>query len=152
MVFVLGTGMAQAGDDAARLELARKIVQSDNGGKMPGQMLEMMKHQFAATMLSHNPGRKAEIQQLMSETFGEVDKRKDEMTSRVVALYAEKYTLEELRQMIAFRQSPLGKKMDKVMPEIARQSMMFGQKWGQKVSQEVMQRLREKAQKRGLKL
>jgi len=152
LAVLLSGNLALADDHGARLELARKIVSADSAGKMQNQVLAMMARQFSAMAQSRNPGKEKEVQALISEVFGKMSQRKDEINGKVAALYAEKYTLAELQQMIAFRNSPLGRKMDKTMPEIMRQSMIFGQKWGQKISAEVMQQLRQKASQRGLKL
>jgi hypothetical protein len=47
----------------------------------------------------------------------------DDMIAEMVPLYAETYTLDELRQLIAFYSSPLGQKMNRGM-EISQRVMM----------------------------
>jgi hypothetical protein len=42
----------------------------------------------------------------------------DDMLSEVVPLYAKTYTLDEIRQLTAFYQSPLGQKMLRTMPRL----------------------------------
>jgi len=47
----------------------------------------------------------------------------DEMVAEMVPLYANTYTVDEIRQLSAFYQSPLGQKMLASMPKLMAQSM-----------------------------
>jgi hypothetical protein len=52
----------------------------------------------------------------------------DDMIAEMVPLYAETYTLEEIRQLTAFYTSPLGQKMQAKMPELMSRSMEISQR------------------------
>ncbi|MES2151087.1 MAG: DUF2059 domain-containing protein [Pseudomonadota bacterium] len=52
----------------------------------------------------------------------------DEMEAEIVPLYARNFTLDEIRQLAEFYQSPLGSKMLSSMPAIMNESMQISQK------------------------
>ncbi len=149
------SGPLQAVEDAdhkARLGVAETIVKTEAAGRLQDQILGMMGKQFTSMMIAKNPGKEKEVSDLMKEAFAEMSNRKDEVNDQIVGLYAKHFTLDELRQMLTYKKSPLGQKLEKVMPEIMRQSMLFGQQWGQKIAQEILERIRKRASQRGLKL
>ena len=53
----------------------------------------------------------------------------DALWDRLVPIYAKHFTHEEIRQMIAFYQTPLGKKTIEVMPQLMADSVKAGQEW-----------------------
>jgi hypothetical protein len=52
----------------------------------------------------------------------------DDMIGEMVPLYAETYTLDEIRQLTAFYASPLGQKMQAKTPELMSRSMEISQR------------------------
>jgi len=56
----------------------------------------------------------------------------ENMMPKMVALYAETYTEDELKELIAFYSSKLGKKMIRVTPELTRRGAMIGSELAQK--------------------
>jgi hypothetical protein len=52
----------------------------------------------------------------------------DDMIAEMVPLYAETYTLDEIRQLTAFYASPLGQKMQATMPALMSRSMEISQR------------------------
>jgi hypothetical protein len=52
----------------------------------------------------------------------------DDMIAEMVPIYAETYTLDEIRQLTAFYSSPLGKKMQANMPMLMKRSMEASQR------------------------
>ena len=59
----------------------------------------------------------------------------------LVPVYDSHFTKEQLEQLIAFYQSPLGQYLAKVQPEIAMQSSQIGQQWGAQLGAAVGQDL-----------
>lgn len=66
----------------------------------------------------------------------------------LVPVYDSHFSKQQLEQLVAFYESPLGRHMAKVQPEIAVQSSQIGQKWGAELGAAVGQDL----QKRGVKV
>ncbi|MBW4637443.1 MAG: DUF2059 domain-containing protein [Gloeocapsa sp. UFS-A4-WI-NPMV-4B04] len=65
----------------------------------------------------------------------------DELNSEMMANYSKHYTNEEIKGIIAFYQTPLGKKMIKILPKISQESIEVLQKYGIKVAKRAIQKL-----------
>jgi hypothetical protein len=75
------------------------------------------------------------------------DVLKEEMPGlleQLAPLYARYYTPDEIRQLIAFYESPLGVKMLRVNPMLLRESTAMGEQWGRALQPRLQKRL-EKA-------
>jgi len=68
----------------------------------------------------------------------------DKMLEIYVPLYQEHFTLEEVNEMTLFYESPVGKKLSVVTPEISVKAMEGGQKWGVQIMQDLVMELQEK--------
>ena len=51
------------------------------------------------------------------------------LMDRVVPLYDEHYTQDEIRKLIEFYETPLGKKVSALRPQIAKESMVVAEEW-----------------------
>jgi len=65
----------------------------------------------------------------------------DELLYACVPAYDKYYTHDEIKQLIKFYESPLGKKMVAVAPLLVQETMAIGQKWGEKLGQEIYNEL-----------
>lgn len=72
----------------------------------------------------------------------------DELMKAILPIYDKHFTHQEIRQLIAFYQSPLGRKISTTLPEIQRESVEAGRAWGEnlgdRMHKELQQRLTEK--------
>ena len=72
----------------------------------------------------------------------------DELMQAILPIYDKHFTHQEIRQLIAFYQSPLGRKISTTLPEIQRESVDAGRAWGEQLGdrmhKELQQRLTEK--------
>jgi uncharacterized protein len=75
--------------------------------------------------------------------------RVSELVDATARMYAQRFTEQELRQLLAFYQSPLGKKALAEEPKVLDQAMVYAGNWGDNLSQEVIGDMREQMKKRG---
>ena len=72
----------------------------------------------------------------------------DELMKVILPIYDKHFTHQEIRQLIAFYESPLGRKISTTLPEIQRESLEAGRVWGEqlgdRMNAELKQRLAEK--------
>lgn len=66
----------------------------------------------------------------------------NELTDMVVPIYAEYFTHEEIKQLLAFYDTPLGQKVIATLPAIMQESMAAGQKWGEQLGQQIHDELK----------
>ena len=100
---------------------------------IPEQILSMIEQQAPALPESV----KVEIQAMFSE------EALLSLMDRMVPIYAQYYTQQDMDDLIAFYDTPLGKKLSTVQPQITLESMSVAQQWaaeiGQKVAAKIMQ-------------
>jgi hypothetical protein len=65
----------------------------------------------------------------------------DDLLFACIPAYDKYYTQSEIRQLIAFYESPIGRKMVEVAPLLAQETMIIGQKWGEKLGQDIVNEL-----------
>jgi hypothetical protein len=70
-----------------------------------------------------------------------------QLVDAMVPVYDKHFTKPQLEQLVAFYESPVGRHLAKVQPEITVQSMQAGQQWGARIGTAVGQDLA----KRGVK-
>ena len=56
-------------------------------------------------------------------------------------LYDKYFTHQDIKELIQFYDSPIGKKMIRVEPYIMQESMIEGEKWGEKISTKLLQNI-----------
>lgn len=71
------------------------------------------------------------------------DVNPNDLIEMVVPIYEKYFTHKEIKQLIAFYESPIGKKLLKVQPQIMMESIAAGEEWGKKLVQRAMEKLRE---------
>ncbi len=67
----------------------------------------------------------------------------NEFIEMIIPIYDKHFTHEEIKQLIAFYESPIGKKMIKVQPQLMMDSMAAGEEWGKKLIKRVKEKLHE---------
>jgi len=72
-----------------------------------------------------------------------------EVINEVARQYAAHFSEQELKDILAFYQSPVGKKMLSEQPKVVNGSMQFAQDWANKLSTEVTAKMRDELKKRG---
>ncbi len=89
----------------------------------------------------------------LNEVAAELEKqfapRADELLDAAARIYASHFTEDELRQILAWDQSPVGRKMMVEEPQAFDEALAHAGEWGQTFSDEVIARMREEMKKRG---
>lgn len=67
----------------------------------------------------------------------------NELINRLIPIYNKYFTDEDIKQLIVFYQTPLGKKLISISPQIASDSLSVGQQYGKEVAQRAIQKLQE---------
>lgn len=71
----------------------------------------------------------------------------DEMTALLVPIYDKHFTEDDIKQLNAFYQTPLGQKLLNELPAVTQASMVAGQDWGTKLGDKLMKQLEAKGYK-----
>ncbi len=65
------------------------------------------------------------------------------MSEKVIPIYDRHLSHEEIRGLIQFYETPLGRRLVKVLPQIMQESMAAGEEWG---TERILEVLREMAE------
>jgi len=65
----------------------------------------------------------------------------DDLLYACIPIYDKYYTHDEIKQLITFYESPLGRRLVEVTPLLTQETMAVGQEWGEKLGQEIVNEL-----------
>jgi uncharacterized protein len=77
------------------------------------------------------------------------DPRVSELVDATARIYASHFTEQELKDLLTFYQTPLGKKAIAEEPKVLDESMSYAGRWADNLSQDVMASMRGEMKKRG---
>ncbi|MBX7226775.1 MAG: DUF2059 domain-containing protein [Chitinophagales bacterium] len=69
----------------------------------------------------------------------------NDLVEMLTPIYKEYLTLEDLEGIIAFYESPVGKKYVDNLPFITEESMKVGKEWGQEIAEKIIEKMEKKA-------
>lgn len=70
-------------------------------------------------------------------------KTRDKLVGIYVPIYRKYLTLDDLKQIVAFYESPVGRKLAAATPAMTNEGMQAGQQLGMEIAQEMMQEIQE---------
>lgn len=123
---------------AAKRDDIRKMMDVTGAGKLGIQVM----HQMIAAYKQENvqvPDK------FWTDFMAEVDA--DELVEMCIPSYERYFTHDEIRELLAFYETPLGKKLIRTQPAIMRECMIAGQQWGRKIGEKIARRLEEEQEK-----
>lgn len=144
------TGATQAQQPSATaVDLARQIILIKGGNNMfdpiiPG-VIETAKNNFLPT----NPGLSKDLNEVALLLRKEFEPKRAELLNEVARAYAERFSEQELRELVTFYKTPLGQKVVTEEPRALDAGMSRAQTWANNFSEVVMTRMRAEMKKRG---
>lgn len=147
----LATAVHAEDPDPAAITKAKEFMAAAQSVRLADQMLTLMEKPLAQLIEKANPGRGKEIADLLREKlFPAMRERLPEFTELAAHVYAKHFTAAELDQLIAFYDSPIGKKLLAEQPAMLSEMNAVAQAWGQNLAMDVMRKLAPEFEKRGL--
>ena len=70
----------------------------------------------------------------------------------IYPIYNKYVTLEEIRELIRFYKTPVGKKWISIVPNMLQESMQVSQAWAQSLGPEIQKRVFTRFEKEGIKI
>ncbi|HEY0555196.1 MAG TPA: DUF2059 domain-containing protein [Thermoanaerobaculia bacterium] len=126
---------APAEDAAAKRQDIRKLLEVTGSAKLGQQVLAQMLDSFKSTN-----------SKVPEEFWDQILKEFDSgsLIDLVVPIYEKHLTHEDIKGMLAFYESPLGRKLIEVTPAITQESMTAGQQWGLEIAKRIQKRLEDR--------
>ena len=142
-LFLVSFATAAAQDstvpDSAKHADVIRLLRASGSAELGVQMMDNLLPSFAEAFPQVPEQLWDEIRQEFSA---------DELIGLMVPIYEKYYSHEEIRELLAFYESPIGKKMVERMPLVLQEAMMVGEQWGEKTAEKILNRLEEKGYRR----
>lgn len=144
----------QAPDDSVRSDI-EKLMQLTGTAQLASQMVSTINAQFIEGMKRSQPNipdrALAIVHEVLDAELAKGFSGPQSMMSDVAAVYAKHFTQDDVRAMVAFYESPVGRKMIQAMPAVVQESMMIGQRWAQTELPRITSVLQERLRAEGFK-
>ena len=127
-----GSALAQSPADSAKQADIQKLMNLTGAGNLGMQAMDQM--------IASMKGAMANVpEKFWTEFRKEINS--DELVNQIIPIYDKHLTHAELKELIKFYETPVGKKMIAVMPAITAESMQAGQQWGVEVARRAKAKL-----------
>ena len=150
-LFTPGRAAAQAIDPSYRAD-TEELLRMTGAAQLGAQFVNIMYGQILEDLKQSQPNAPTRmlevIRQVLEEEFNRAFSGPD-FISRTVAIYARHFTHEDVRGLLTFYRSELGRKVIGVMPSVLQESMAVGQQWGQEIMPGVMGTLEQRLRSEG---
>jgi hypothetical protein len=153
VTLVLSVATLARADDPKEADI-RQLIAFTGGANLGVQMAAGMSNAFFTAIKKANPqfpDRAAEV--ITAELTGFMREKMegpDGLIAQIIPIYAQTYTQDEIRQLLAFYRTPLGIKMIQTAPQLAQESMKVGQAWGQAQLPQMQARIQAALVREGL--
>jgi len=138
-----------AAPSAAAIAAAKEIMVIKDGLKIFEPIVLGVIEQHKSLMEQSNPMLSRDLTEIANRLRTELAPRRAELEADVIAIYARAFTEQELKDLVAFYKSPLGKKVIEQEPRVLDNMMARASEWADKLAQDVVQRLRAEMRKKG---
>ena len=131
------------------LLLAKQIVELKGVKQMMDPVAVGVVEKVKSVIMQQNFMWQKDINEVTVQLHKEFDSRSGELVDSAARAYASHFTEPELKQILAFYQSPVGQKMIVEEPKAIDDSMRDTSAWADDLSVDVMNRMRAEMKKRG---
>ncbi len=144
-----GPAFSQSQPSAEAVDTARQIITLKGGENIFNTLIPGVIEQGRYMFEQQNPNLGGPLREVAAKLRNEFASRQAELNSEVAKVYASRFTEKEIKDLLAFYQSPLGRKLITEEPKAIDQSMTYAQDWARKMSDEVVAKMRAEMKKLG---
>jgi len=134
---------------AASIQVAKQLIAATGATAVFNPLIAGVVEQAKILFLQQNPALAKDLNEVAAKIRTDLQPRFSEISDEVAKLYAANFTEQELKDVLAFYQSPSGKKLLTTQPKVIDASMGFAGDWANKLSDEVIAKMRDEMKKRG---
>ena len=133
----------------AALLTAGEIVTTTGAAALFNPLVAGVVEQAKGLFLQQDPSLSRDLNEIATKMRADLTPRLSELSGEVAKMYTQYFTAQELKELLAFYKSPVGKKLIEQQPVIADASLKFAQDWANKLSDEVVAKMRDELKKKG---
>ena len=151
--FALGLARPAAAQEPTKSQVdAARSVLILSGMNRSFDVVPQMMDQIARNLLKTRPELGKDLNAVMDQLTPEFEPRREEMLNLAARIFIKKMTQEELTQIAAFFDSPVGRKYVASQPAMLDELVVSMQGFSQKTSTDLFARVREEMKKKGHEL
>jgi hypothetical protein len=131
--------IAQAEISSEKRKEVEKMLRLTGMEKLVTQMMNQMISGF-----------KKRISGVDQDVWNRIEQKMDvhELIEKIIPIYDKYYTLEDLKAVNAFYESPAGQKVLATLPQVMQESMKIGREWGEQIGKKVEAEAEEESKKK----
>ena len=141
--------VAQPEPPATQVAAARDLVVASGMARSFIPMVPQLMDQMVPMLTRTRPELKKNLTHVLTQLQPEFVKKGEEMNDIAAKIYARAMTEQELKDSVAFFNSPVGKKYVLIQPTMLDQLVVAMQSWTQTLSTFMMSRVHDEMKKRG---
>jgi hypothetical protein len=128
-----------------------KLMEMTGALKLGQMMSTAIVGEFSKAIKAGRPNiPESALNAVTEEVNAVISENLPSFTEISVQIYDKHFTADEIRSLIAFYSSDLGKKVINVMPTITQESIKAGKDWGESLGPELQRRVRARLEKEGV--
>jgi len=150
ILLAAGPAAAQtAKPSPSAVAIAREILEVKGSTQLFDPVVPGVIEQVRQMFLQSNPMVGKDLAEVATKLQKDEARRVDEVRNSLFEQYATRFTEAELKEMLAFYKTPLGKKMVEEEPKVLEESMNAAQTFAERFTAEVIEKMRAEMKKRG---
>jgi uncharacterized protein len=150
LAWLAGTGPAAAQQPtASAVATAKELLAAKGAVAMFDPLIPGIIESTKNTILPSNPALYKDLTEVAAKLRTDLAPRGSEVIEEIARLYAQRFTEAEMKEIIAFYKSPVGKKFVADEPAIIDQGLSRAEAWSKRMSDEVMTRFRQEMKRKG---
>lgn len=146
---MLANAQAQTKPSAAAIASAKEILAAKHIGGIYKDAVVGLVERTKGVLLQNNLNYQKDLNEVAIKVAQDLAGREQEIAEQFATFYASAFTEQELKDLLAFYQSPLGKKTIEKEPEIFSSAQQYMVAWGVKFSEEINGKFRAEMKARG---
>ena len=133
----------------AAIAAAKEILTIKNASAMYANAVPGLVDKTKIALIQQNLNYQKDLTEVAQIVAQQLKGRESEIGDGMAQVYASEFTEQELKDLVTFYKSPLGKKLIEAEPRAIGLSMAFMNSWAQNFSETVMGAFRAEMRKRG---
>ncbi len=134
------------------LEIARKYVDLTDQANIYEVSLLRAGVNTMKTLISKNPEIKDQLNEAIGKTIAEYAPKKDDLFNQFARIYALRFTIDELQEIVAFYESDVGKKLAKENAAVNKELAAVLRIFESNLNNEFFAKVRSKLKEKGIDL
>src|SRR5262249_1123313 len=149
LVAIVSPVQAQQQPSSNAIALAKEIIALKGGNTIYEPVVPQIIDRARTIFLQSNPMLSAPLNEVAAQLRPEMASRVADLINDGAKLYASRFTEQELKDVLAFYKSPIGRKVVAQEPVILDESATNIETWANKFAEEVINKFRAEMRKKG---